>query len=75
MHNNTMNDNNTELLQALSNININSETAVEVVEVYCQYLFYIELYKSIIEAVSILGFIGIIAVVFWIGIKAIKETL
>jgi len=31
MHNNTMNDNNTELLQALSNININSETAVEVV--------------------------------------------
>jgi hypothetical protein len=68
-----MNDNNTELLQALSNININSETAVEVVEVYCQYTFYTELYKSIVESVSILGFIGIIAAFGWIVVKAIKE--
>ena len=65
-----MNDNNTELLQALSNININSETAVEVVEVYCQYLFY----TSIIDAFSVLVFIGIIAFFGWFVIKAIKEV-
>ena len=65
-----MNDNNTELLQALSNININSETAVEVVEVYCQYLFY----TSIIDAFSVLLFIGIIAFFGWFVIKAIKEV-
>lgn len=69
-----MNDNNTELLQALSNININSETAVEVVEVYCQYTFYTELYKSIIESVSVLGFIGIMAAFGWFVIKVIKEV-
>ena len=62
--------NNTELLQALSNININSETAVEVVEVYCQYLFY----TSIIDAFSVLVFIGIIAFFGWFVIKAIKEV-
>jgi hypothetical protein len=65
-----MNDNNTELLQALSNININSETAVEVVEVYCQYLFY----TSILDAFSLLGFIGIIALLGWYLIKVIKEV-
>ena len=65
-----MNDNNTELLQALSNININSETAVEVVEVYCQYLFY----TSIIDAFSVLVFIGIIALFGWFVIKVIKEV-
>ena len=65
-----MNDNNTELLQALSNININSETAVEVVEVYCQYLFY----TSILDAFSLLGFIAIIALLGWYLIKVIKEV-
>ena len=65
-----MNDNNTELLQALSNININSETAVEVVEVYCQYLFY----TSIIDAFLLLGFIGIVALFVWFVIKAINEV-
>ena len=65
-----MNDNNTELLQALSNININSETAVEVVEVYCQYLFY----TSILDAFSVLGFIGTIAFLGWCVIKVIKEV-
>tara|TARA_A100000171_G_C2131857_1_gene147274 strand:- start:2408 stop:2620 length:213 start_codon:yes stop_codon:yes gene_type:complete len=69
-----MNDNNTELLQALSNININSETAVEVVEVYCQYLFYIELYTGIIETFAILSTIGIIAFFGWFVIKVIKEV-
>ena len=70
-----MNDNNTELLQALSNININSETAVEVVEVYCQYTFYTELYTSTIESVSIVAVLGMFEVIFWVGVKAIKETL
>jgi hypothetical protein len=70
-----MNDNNTELLQALSNININSETAVEVVEVYSQYLFYTELYTSIIDSAAIVAIIGILGAVGWFGIKAIKETL
>lgn len=65
-----MNDNNTELLQALSNININSETAVEVVEVYCQYLFY----TSIIDAFLSLGLIGIVALFVWFVIKAINEV-
>jgi hypothetical protein len=68
-----MNDNNTELLQALSNININSETAVEVVEVYCQYIFYIELYKSILDAVTFLGFFGMVGAIGYCLVRAIKE--
>lgn len=60
--------NNTELLQALSNININSETAVEVVEIYCQYT----LYESAIEFASQLAFIGIIAAFGWFVVHLIK---
>jgi len=65
-----MNDNNTELLQALSNININSETAVEVVEVYCQYLFY----TSILDSLSGFAVFGTIAFLGWCVIKAIQEV-
>ena len=65
-----MNDNNTELLQALSNININSETAVEAVEVYSQYLFYIEL----LDSFSGLVVFGIIAFFGWFVLKVIRET-
>jgi len=65
-----MNDNHTELLQALSNININSETAVEVVEVYCQY----QVYTAIIDAASVLAFMGIIAFFGWFVITLIKEV-
>ena len=65
-----MTDNNTELLQALSNININSETAVEAVEVYSQYLFY----TSILNSFSGLAVIGIIAFFGWFVIQAIKEV-
>jgi hypothetical protein len=61
---------NTELLQALSNININSETAVEVVEIYCQY----KLYQSVIECASMLAFIGIIAAFGWFVISLIKAV-
>jgi len=70
MHNNTMNDNNTELLQALSNININSETAVEVVQIYCQY----KLYQSAIECASMLVSIGLVAAFGWFVIHLIKAV-
>ena len=57
-------------LSLFQKIYINSETAVEVVEVYCQYLFY----TSILDSLSLLGFIAIIALFGWYLIKVIKEV-